>query len=324
MSISKNILLASILVLIALSSTNTIIIMDKQGLITGHSTHTANVSLSLLPQEFYCGDLVCSINETCSNCPTDCGQCPVIIGGGGGGGGSTCTIEWECNDWDSCTPVRKKWRTCYNIGTCKNIVSKQEFEDCVYISPKDEDDQGEDEQEGFIPEELETQRPTFKDRANFIFLRIDLEDQTRVVNIRLNEYSPFNLEGQRHYVQLREINDFSLGIGIYSEPFAMLLDPEATYTVDIDGDSETDLYITLEDHWPAEPNIEIILREVPIGKKVLKRWPAAEKPWIPAFLISWALILIILANAIWLLTQVKKHNKEEEKIKKKIKRVKKR
>lgn len=35
----------------------------------------------------YCNDGICNGNETCSNCPADCGQCS-SGGGGGGGGGS--------------------------------------------------------------------------------------------------------------------------------------------------------------------------------------------------------------------------------------------
>ena len=56
------------------------------------SIHANTYSAFSLKQEIYCGDGVCSDNESCSSCPGDCGQCD--DGDDGSGGSSSSTIGY--------------------------------------------------------------------------------------------------------------------------------------------------------------------------------------------------------------------------------------
>ncbi|MBN2111463.1 FG-GAP repeat protein [Candidatus Woesearchaeota archaeon] len=39
-------------------------------------------------------------------------------GGGGGGGAARCTENWNCTEWDDCTPYSIQYRTCIDINGC--------------------------------------------------------------------------------------------------------------------------------------------------------------------------------------------------------------
>ncbi len=64
-----------------------------------YSVATVSLTVSL----GVCGDDVCDGNETCSNCPGDCGACPPADtgtgGGGGGGGGAGPAYETHLLDF---------------------------------------------------------------------------------------------------------------------------------------------------------------------------------------------------------------------------------
>ena len=78
-----------------------------------------------------CGDGNCdSPIETCSNCPSDCGQCSTG-GGSGGGGGGGCTPKWECTEWGPCRN-NVQTRTCVDLRRCRTVRNKPiENQTCI-------------------------------------------------------------------------------------------------------------------------------------------------------------------------------------------------
>jgi len=93
-----------------------------------------------------CGDGICNVNESCSNCKIDCGECflPGGSGGGGSGGGSgdgtklpneeitenkptdniaKCYEYWICDDWNVCDNNEQK-RDCYDFEKCNTTLYK--------------------------------------------------------------------------------------------------------------------------------------------------------------------------------------------------------
>ncbi len=76
----------------------------------------------------YCGDMFCSIYESCTTCSEDCGSCPTggAVGGGGGGGGAkeikveevVCKEDWVCTEWSECFQNGTQVRTCYDKNNC--------------------------------------------------------------------------------------------------------------------------------------------------------------------------------------------------------------
>ena len=100
-----------------------------------------------------CGDEICESDESCQNCPTDCGTC-----NGGGGGGSSgsrnnycgdgicnsnedcskcardcgdciikkCIEDWECSKWTVCSEEGLQTRNCIDIKNCNTIIGKPE------------------------------------------------------------------------------------------------------------------------------------------------------------------------------------------------------
>ncbi len=85
-----------------------------------------------------CGDNTCDTGETCSNCPVDCGACPVAPPSGGGttGGGAAgegCTREWVCSEWypEPCTTDGIQKRVCVNRGTCKTEGMPELEKSCI-------------------------------------------------------------------------------------------------------------------------------------------------------------------------------------------------
>jgi hypothetical protein len=92
----------------------------------------------------FCGDRTCDAEETCSNCPSDCGACPieeipiVIIPSVGGGG--ACTYDWVCSEWypEPCPSEGIQKRVCVNRGNCNGIANMPDLEkSCIpsFISP---------------------------------------------------------------------------------------------------------------------------------------------------------------------------------------------
>ncbi len=61
---------------------------------TGYSINGLRNS-AVREQETYCGDSICSSDESCSSCSNDCGSCPINsrISSSGGGGGSTQKVN---------------------------------------------------------------------------------------------------------------------------------------------------------------------------------------------------------------------------------------
>jgi hypothetical protein len=116
-----------------------------------------------------CGDGFCDFLESCVSCSADCFTCNATNttgnntgnssngtggGGGGGGGGSggsggagisgtststseppqTCTENWQCLNWTSCTLLGVRTRSCYDANSCGTYDSKpKEAEECVYV-----------------------------------------------------------------------------------------------------------------------------------------------------------------------------------------------
>src|SRR3989344_5688831 len=96
-----------------------------------------------------CGDGICNVNESCSNCKFDCGECFIPGGSGGGssgGGGSDggrklpndeiidnkptdgivkCNEYWICEDWRECVNNEQK-RSCYDFEKCNTTLYKPE------------------------------------------------------------------------------------------------------------------------------------------------------------------------------------------------------
>jgi hypothetical protein len=118
---------------------------------------------SAVRQQGYCGDNICSEEESCSICSQDCGVCPSgnsgnnnNNGGGGGGGGggasfattttqetsnnqtgdsngddgtsgTSCTPDWDCSDWGACVDGIQV-RTCIDRNSCGEEPPLQERE----------------------------------------------------------------------------------------------------------------------------------------------------------------------------------------------------
>jgi len=112
----KIIFLALILVLIPL------VFAGNYGKGIYGSGNYSNSSISSLS----CGDGLCNNGESCLNCSTDCGTCPVTPSLGGGGTTTIiekCVYNWDCTPWGLCADG-KQTRVCKNIGTCEGNESK--------------------------------------------------------------------------------------------------------------------------------------------------------------------------------------------------------
>jgi hypothetical protein len=66
-----------------------------------------------------CGNNICDINENCSSCALDCGNCPV----------SACVSNWTCGDWSACINNNQS-RTCSDSNLCDSS-KKYEVKACV-------------------------------------------------------------------------------------------------------------------------------------------------------------------------------------------------
>jgi hypothetical protein len=91
--------------------------------IISSDSNGSTISNTILLTVYYCGDMNCNHNETCSTCSSDCGSCSVggIIGGrgGGGSGGDSCRSDWECSAWTKCFN-NKQTRVCNDTNRCRN------------------------------------------------------------------------------------------------------------------------------------------------------------------------------------------------------------
>ncbi|MBI2630571.1 hypothetical protein HYW76_05725 [Candidatus Pacearchaeota archaeon] len=78
------------------------------------STETFWINVSIAP---YCGDSVCSADETCSTCSADCGSCSSPPGGGGGGGGciDDCKLGNSTIDCSPNVTNSLRFKTCGNF-----------------------------------------------------------------------------------------------------------------------------------------------------------------------------------------------------------------
>ena len=93
-----------------------------------------------IQQQSYCGDGVVNSGESCSNCPSDAGNCPSSGGGssgGGSGGGGTagfvCNMEWECSGWSECINGQQT-RECNFAQVAQHVRNTQ----CTLESEKPE------------------------------------------------------------------------------------------------------------------------------------------------------------------------------------------
>ncbi len=112
----------------------------------GNLTASEVINFTVQPGPF-CGDSVCSGDENCNTCSTDCGACPSIPaesqaaqesqaaeGGGEAGGGAAartrgagpgyrCVEKWKCQDWSECSDGTQV-RLCKDEGRCGTTASK--------------------------------------------------------------------------------------------------------------------------------------------------------------------------------------------------------
>ena len=70
--------------------------------------------LSFLSFSGYCGDRLCSIYESCSACPEDCGQCVASDTKPPG----ACEEMWACSGWSECNELDIRTRECNEINLC--------------------------------------------------------------------------------------------------------------------------------------------------------------------------------------------------------------
>ena len=70
--------------------------------------------LSYLSFSGYCGDKLCSIYESCSSCPEDCGKC---VDSGPKPPGA-CEEMWACSGWSECNELDIRTRECNDISLC--------------------------------------------------------------------------------------------------------------------------------------------------------------------------------------------------------------
>ncbi|MBR9692928.1 hypothetical protein GOV07_03265, partial [Candidatus Woesearchaeota archaeon] len=75
------------------------------------------------PHTGYCGDEVCFIDESCTSCPKDCGDCAV----------EPCVPQWDCTEWGECVLPGFQSRECFVVNGC-NETSEQpsEYQACDY------------------------------------------------------------------------------------------------------------------------------------------------------------------------------------------------
>lgn len=135
-----------------------------EGIAAGESTFVNadhdTLHLSVSGDLGVCGDTVCSSEESCSTCSSDCGSCPPppsgpgSSGGGGGGGSFTppststddsseepevCTEDWDCTEWFNCHSVTNEAgtsaieeRICVDRNSCGTEFNKPaEAQPCI-------------------------------------------------------------------------------------------------------------------------------------------------------------------------------------------------
>lgn len=71
-----------------------------------------------------CGNGQCGVDETCSNCPSDCGVCVA-------GEVTSCVPQWECGDWGECIDGAQT-RTCNDLSQCDySALTSTETQTCA-------------------------------------------------------------------------------------------------------------------------------------------------------------------------------------------------
>jgi hypothetical protein len=69
--------------------------------------------LALASYSGYCGDGLCSIYESCSDCREDCGECS-----GEPGAPMQCEEMWVCSGWSECNEHDLRTRECMDVNLC--------------------------------------------------------------------------------------------------------------------------------------------------------------------------------------------------------------
>lgn len=73
-----------------------------------------------------CGDLVCSKNETCSNCKQDCGPCTNNL--------EKCVNDWMCTPWSDCLSPGYIVRFCNDKNICIDTTQKPKtYDACEFL-----------------------------------------------------------------------------------------------------------------------------------------------------------------------------------------------
>lgn len=125
--------------------------------------HTETISIYL---GAYCGNTICSSEESCSSCEFDCGECEVPEETSPStkkfkGGGSSCLYDenynWECSDWSVCEKGYKT-RDCKEYNNCGS----------TYDRPS-------------VKESCEEEKKEVKIPADLFDIKLDLEER-RIIN----------------------------------------------------------------------------------------------------------------------------------------------
>ncbi|MBN2142774.1 hypothetical protein JW711_05595 [Candidatus Woesearchaeota archaeon] len=154
-----------------------------------------------------CGDGMCEGGETCSNCPADCGSCPVVSSkkssGGGGGGGNfiLSSVAWDCGEWSPCINGAER-RTCQ-----QGSLSKEETRECAL--PEDSGSEGSSDEEktassftvlgssgGSEESNVEAESLASKEDTTVVSASDEVKDMSRVTgfsikDLGLSGFNPF-------------------------------------------------------------------------------------------------------------------------------------
>ncbi len=105
-------------------------------------------------------------------------------------------------------------------------------------------------------------------------------------------YTEFILKGEKHKIEIEEVNENSVTIKISSDPIFVVLNASETREVDIDDDGINDLKVSLESIKEGEPRIKV--QEINQNEINNESFFSRYRNWIIGAII--VIILIILAS----------------------------